>query len=175
MRKIMRNTTERLILYDELPSEKIKKYEFWFRIKVFIFGSFLTAILIFIMYVTIIEGWINPVDSIDIILGIMFSLMLILGIISSFIFVLSKDVLKIYSDGLVLPEKRIKQYVFREENFIPFTDIDAIYLNRTLPYVTIIGKNIFPPMLLKDKIYNMNHFIKVLKEKNILNVETKKI
>jgi hypothetical protein len=70
--------------------------------------------------------------------------------------------LRIYENGILLHWRTLEQARKNEENFVPFSDIDELYMNPSLGYVTLRGSRIGRLEIEKDFVSDMLHFEEIL-------------
>ncbi len=159
-----------------LYKENRKKYKKSQRVKIGGYGIATFCIGIFFIMSLLLQFPVRiELARIGFLIGGTFFFIIGVGLISEALFGI--DDLKIYKTGIVLPSREVSDIWRRRENFLPFSDINRLYLNTYLntlssinSYVVITRKRGRPIIIFRDEIGDINKFKKTLESKiSIIN------
>lgn len=158
--------TENSIIYDLYPNNETKRKIILEKIKLLVLGGLLIFGSLYILLGDIYWRK-TKISTLELSLIIFVLFFPILWAIIAFIGVFEYNRLKILEKGIISPERSIIQMLLRQQNFIPFTEIDEIHPNKklNLPYVTIKFRKGNNKIILKEDIYDFDLFLNILENK----------
>ena len=157
-----------------LYKERRKKYKLFEKMRVGGIGILTLCIGIFLLVSSIMQLPLKNILSriLCLFLGSIFTF---LGMgLTSIAFFGTSD-LEVYEKGIVMPSRPFREILRRKENFQPFNEIIAMYLNTHLnslsvtdPYIILTKNKERPIVILRRDIGNMDRFEKIMQGKILI-------